>query len=128
MASLKEKVIETAVKAYESSLPAEAGLAVADNTGVGTNRRDPEGPRNPAVPVLSVRNRETKEFIALMLACSMHPTVLHEDSTLVSADFPGMTKGLPEREDSLLPYTLQHKSRGKSVSPACYQKQHLRGG
>jgi hypothetical protein len=27
-----------------------------------------------------------------MVICSMHPTVLHEDSTLVSGDFPGMTR------------------------------------
>jgi hypothetical protein len=27
-----------------------------------------------------------------MLVCSMHPTVLHEDSTLVSGDFPGMAR------------------------------------
>ena len=27
-----------------------------------------------------------------MLACSMHPTVLHEDSTLVSGDFPGLSR------------------------------------
>ena len=27
-----------------------------------------------------------------MLVCSMHPTVLHEDSTLISGDFPAMTR------------------------------------
>ena len=27
-----------------------------------------------------------------MLVCSMHPTVLHEDSTLVSGDFFGMAR------------------------------------
>jgi hypothetical protein len=27
-----------------------------------------------------------------MVVCSMHPTVLHEDSTLFSGDFPGMTR------------------------------------
>jgi hypothetical protein len=30
--------------------------------------------------------------MACMLICSMHPTVLHEDSTLISADFPGMAR------------------------------------
>jgi hypothetical protein len=39
-----------------------------------------------------VRNTGDKSNIACMLVCSMHPTVLHEDSTLISADFPGMTR------------------------------------
>jgi neutral ceramidase len=30
--------------------------------------------------------------VAAMVVCSMHPTVLHEDSTLVSGDFPAMTR------------------------------------
>ncbi len=27
-----------------------------------------------------------------MLVCCMHPTVLHEDSKLISRDFPGMAR------------------------------------
>jgi len=89
---LKNQIIHAAVMAKSSARPAEIGLKIADNTGTGTNRRNPDGPRNPIVPVLSVRETITKNPIALMLACSMHPTVLHEDSLLVSADFPGMTR------------------------------------
>jgi len=39
------------------------------------------------VPMMLVRNRDG-EFIAGLLVCNMHPTVLHEDSTLFSSDFP----------------------------------------
>jgi hypothetical protein len=31
-------------------------------------------------------------YIAAMIICSMHPTVLHEDSTLISGDFPAFTR------------------------------------
>jgi len=44
------------------------------------------------VPVLAVRDAGGGVFLAVMLVCSMHPTVLHEDSTLVSGDFPAMTR------------------------------------
>ncbi len=71
---------------------ARAGLAVADGSGVGTNRRDPSGPADPQVPVLLVKEADTEEFIACMLVYSMHPTVLHEDSTLISGDFPSFTR------------------------------------
>jgi neutral ceramidase len=114
--SLKEKLCSTAERAVSGAKPAELGLAVADNTGVGTNRRDPDGPRNPVVPVLSVRNADTKEFIALMLACSMHPTVLHEDSTLISADFPGMTKAYLKKQVASCP-VLYHTSPAGNQSP-----------
>jgi hypothetical protein len=68
------------------------GLAIADGACVGTNRHNPAGPRDPQVPVLAVRDRQTGVYLAIMTVCSMHPTVLHEDSKLVSADFPGAAR------------------------------------
>jgi hypothetical protein len=65
-------------------------LVVADGTGVGTNRRDVSGPADPEVPVLIVRSEG--EPLACMAVYSMHPTVLHEDSTLISGDFPALTR------------------------------------
>ena len=65
----------------------------ADSTGVGTNRRDPKnGPAHHDVPVITVRNPDTQKMLGMMLVGSMHPTVLHEDSTLVTADFPGFAR------------------------------------
>ena len=72
--------------------PAEVGLAIADGSCVGGNRHDPAGPSDPEVPVLAVRDRDHGTFLAAMVVCSMHPTVLHEDSTLISGDFPAMTR------------------------------------
>ncbi len=94
---LEEGIVEAGIAAVRAMQPAEIGLSIADATGIGTNRRDPEGPSDLAVPVLSART-EKGEPIGCMLICSMHPTVLHEDSTLVSADFPGMARRYLKRE------------------------------
>jgi len=89
---MEDRIVEAAMKAYRSAQPAEAGLAIGDATGVGTNRRDPDGPCDMDVPVLWVRSTSDGSNIALMLVCCMHPTVLHEDSTLISGDFPGLSR------------------------------------
>ncbi len=86
-----DRMVESGIKAYEDARPARAGTAVADATGIGTNRRDPCGPADLEVPVLLVKGLDG-ENIACMQISSMHPTVLHEDSTLVSGDFPGMAR------------------------------------
>lgn len=89
----ESQLVAAGVKAIESAEPARLGVTLADATGIGTNRRDPSGPADLSVPVLAVkrRNRDAPP-IALMLICSMHPTVLHEDSTLISGDFPGLAR------------------------------------
>lgn len=89
---MEDCIVDAAVKAFGNAQDAKIGLAIADDTGVGTNRRDTAGPADHNVPVLMVKNRETDKNIACMLVCSMHPTVMHEDSTLVSGDFPGLAR------------------------------------
>ncbi len=84
---MEERSVEAACQAYLKAEPVEIGLVKGDATGVGTNRHDPGGASDMEVPMMLVRNRDG-EFIAGLLVCSMHPTVLHEDSTLFSGDFP----------------------------------------
>ena len=84
---VEEQTVYSACQAYKKSEPAEIGFIVADATGVGTNRHNPAGLKDMDVPVMLVRNK-SQEYIAAMLVCNMHPTILHEDSTLFSADFP----------------------------------------
>ena len=93
---LEDGIVAAARDAHAAARPAQIGLAVADGSAVGGNRRDPTGPSNPRVPVLVVRAADGAP-IAAMLVCSMHPTVLHEDSTLISGDFPAMMRQYLQR-------------------------------
>ncbi len=88
---LEDGIVTAGEQACAAARTAEAGLVVADGTSVGTNRHDPAGPRDPEVPVLLVRGTDGA-WIGAMFVCCMHPTVLHEDSTLVSGDFPAITR------------------------------------
>jgi hypothetical protein len=89
---IEDRIIECASLAAKDPKPAEAALAVADATGVGTNRRDPGGAKDLSVPVLVVRDAASQKPAAAMLVCCMHPTVLHEDSTMISGDFPALAR------------------------------------
>jgi len=92
MARCVDQIVVAAERAIKEAQPAEIGLGVATVEGVGTNRHDPSGPTDPDVPVLVARAVETRKPIGCLLVYGMHPTVLHEDSTLVSGDFPYFTR------------------------------------
>jgi neutral ceramidase len=95
---MEERMITAGVQAFQNAQPAEIGLTVADATGIGTNRHHSSGPSDLEVPVLVVRNKNNKQYIACMLVCCMHPTVLHEDSKLYSGDFPGIAREIIQKE------------------------------
>jgi len=87
---LEDGIVHAGVAACKNLRRAELGLAIAHVEGIGTNRRDPKGPADPEIPVLAVRDADTHAWIGIHEIYAMHPTVLHEDSTLVSGDFPAM--------------------------------------
>ncbi|MGI8783867.1 MAG: neutral/alkaline non-lysosomal ceramidase N-terminal domain-containing protein [Acidobacteriota bacterium] len=89
---MEDGMVSAGVRAFGAATSAQAGLAVADAAGIGTNRRDPAGPADLQVPVLMLRTADGRRNIACMLVCCMHPTVLHEDSKLVSGDFPALAR------------------------------------
>lgn len=94
---VEDRMCETAIRAFQAGEPAEIGYALAVAEETGSNRHDPRGPSDAEVPVLIVRSRSHKRPLACMLVHAMHPTVLHEDSTLVSADFPHFTRAFLRR-------------------------------
>lgn len=112
------QVVTAAEAAVRSAVPAEIGFALARSEGVGTNRHDPAGPADPDVPVLVTRSLATGIPIACLLVCAMHPTVLHEDSKLISADFPGFTRRFL-RQQALPPScpVLYHQGASGNQSP-----------
>ncbi len=89
---LVQNIIESATEAFSNAQPAMLGFAVADATGIGTNRHDPSGPSYLGVPLLVARGLQDQSIVGLMCVCSMHPTVLHEDSTMISGDFPAYAR------------------------------------
>lgn len=85
-------VVAAAREAAAEALPAELAWTRADARGVGGNRLSANGVTDPECGVLVVRERRSRRPLAVSLTYGMHPTVLHEDSTLVSSDFPHYTR------------------------------------
>lgn len=113
-----EQMIAAGQRAVAAARPAEIGLVVARASGVGTHRHDPAGPTDPDAPVLVARGSDDHAPIAAMLVYGMHPTVLHEDSTLISADFPCFTRRyLQERVLGARCPVLYHNGASGNQSP-----------
>jgi len=89
---LEDGIVAAAERACAEARPAKVGLGIADGSGLGGNRHDPKGVSIPVVPVLAVQSIKDDSYIGVMVVCSMHPTVLHEDSTVISGDFPGLAR------------------------------------
>jgi neutral ceramidase len=87
-----QAIIDAASEAYLQAEPAQAAVTTATAVGVGGNRHSADGPSDPTVEIVYLRRRDNSAPLALCMVYSMHPTVLHEDSTLVSADFPGYAR------------------------------------
>lgn len=92
LAFVSRAIVEVAVAAWADIVPAEVAVTTGYVEGVGGNRHDPHGPRDGRPGILYLRAKPSGRPLALSLTYAMHPTVLHEDSTLVSADFPGYTR------------------------------------
>lgn len=99
--------VEAGVQAVENAVPAELAFVIGDATGVGTNRHNPDGAKDMEVPAMVLCNKKA-EYIGCLLVCNMHPTILHEDSTLYSGDFPHFIRE-----------TLQHDWLGENC-PVVY--------
>jgi neutral ceramidase len=85
---VEDRVIESVDRAARVAVPAEIAWTTADARGVGGNRLSPSGVTDPEVGILAVREAGGDRLLAMAAIYGMHPTVLHEDSTLVSSDFP----------------------------------------
>ncbi len=114
--SLLHGIVEAACEAYRNAQPAEICQTVSRVTGLGTNRHDPRGPSLPEVPILIVRSLQDGSLIGLMCVCSMHPTVLHEDSTLISGDFPGLARKHLQSKREAIP-VVYHMGAAGNQSP-----------
>ena len=88
LAEFRAGIIDAATAAASDLRDAELAWTAADARGAGGNRHAKDGVCDPEVGVLIVRDAATHKPFVISMTYSMHPTVLHEDSTLISSDFP----------------------------------------
>jgi neutral ceramidase len=93
LAFMREQTLAAAVDAWKTLEPARAAWTTADARSLaGGNRIDPTGAEDPEAGLLILRHASTRAPLAVLSIYGMHPTVLHEDSTLVSSDFIGFAR------------------------------------
>jgi len=89
--SLNGKIVSIVKEAVANAFVAKIGYSKGHcgrEQGIGGNRREIGGPCDPLVSVLSVADRYGSVKAALV-NYTLHPTVIHEDSAVVTADYPG---------------------------------------
>jgi len=91
---LKGKIVRLASDAASHTFDASIGtnsVLCGKEKGIGGNRRHPGGPADPLLWTVAVRD-DKNTLRAVIVKYALHPTVIHEDSTLVTADYPGYTR------------------------------------
>jgi len=89
--SLKDKLVNLIANACSNTFEAKIGIdkgICGKEKGIGGNRRDPDGPADPEVWIIGIKDKKDK-WRAALVKYSLHPTVIHEESTVVTADYPG---------------------------------------
>lgn len=119
---LVDKLVQVYVEAFQNKKECKIALTTADGSGVGGNRRSKTDAVDPEVPVIVLKNAETDKIFALSTIYCMHPTVLHEDSNLCSADFPGYTREYIKRELGEDVISLYHTGPAGNQSPRHFIK------
>jgi len=117
---LVDKLIEVFMNAYNNMRVCKIAITTADGTGVGGNRRNKTDAIDPEIPIIVLKETETDRIFALSVVYCMHPTVLHEDSRLYSADFPGYTREYINRKFGDEVTFLYHTGPSGNQSPRHY--------
>jgi neutral ceramidase len=104
MADLRHKLVSLVKEAWDGRFEAAVGVEkgfCGRESGVGGNRRNPNETADPEVWVLAVKDSAGR-IRGSMVKYSLHPTFLHSDNFLVSADYPGcIRKCLAEKKPGM---------------------------
>ncbi len=119
---LTDRIIEVYIAAFKNKKEAEIVFTTADASGVGGNRRSKTDATDPEVPILLLRDSKSRKLFALSTVYCMHPTILHEDSKLYSADFPGYTREYIKKEFGEEIVFLYHTGPAGNQSPRHFIK------
>ncbi|MEN8193642.1 MAG: neutral/alkaline non-lysosomal ceramidase N-terminal domain-containing protein [Bacteroidota bacterium] len=117
---LIDNIVDIYIQAYENKKESTIAITTADGTGVGGNRRSVSDATDPEIPVIVLKDAETEKIFAVSTIYCMHPTVLHEDSKLYSADFPGFTRQYIKNELGNGVISLYHTGPSGNQSPRHY--------
>ena len=87
---LKTRLVELIISCKQNAFEAEftSGTAICGaESGIGGNRRIPGGPADPLVSVMAVCDMD-KKVRGVFVNYTLHPTFIHEWSTVCTADYP----------------------------------------
>ncbi len=102
---LKQKIVDIICEAKNTAFPAyfACGTEICGaESGVGGNRRILGGPHDPAVSVWAIKDK-SDTIRGIMVNYTLHPTFIHEWSTVCTADYPYYLKlELEEKEPNAL--------------------------
>lgn len=89
----REAVVEAS--ATQRDVTVRAGYGTDPN--VARNRRRPDGPQDPALPVLQLVH-DDGTALATLVSYACHPVVLGADNQLLTADYPGTVRRVLEEQ------------------------------
>ena len=92
---IERTFVELIGKASEDTFDAELGSYIGvcgADRGVGGNRRVKGGLCDPTVNVIAIRDKESETVRGIWLCYALHPTYLHAENVLVSADYPSFIR------------------------------------
>lgn len=98
---LTRKIAGAVTNATHHMQEVQVGTLSGTVEDIGKNRRDPAYVNDPDVPVTVLEGADGPVSILYSYAC--HPTVLHQDNRLISADFPGFSNLQLEKLSTALP-------------------------
>ena len=87
---IQEKLCTIIKEATENTFDAKIGFGVGkcgSEQGIGGNRRNPDGVCDPSVNVVGVKDMNDN-WKGCLINYALHPTVIHSESTVVTADYP----------------------------------------
>lgn len=87
---LENNLVGIAVSACNNAFEAKIGIEkgyCGKEQGIGGNRRDPNGPSDPSVWTIGVQDLQGN-WRGCLVKYALHPTVIHAESTVVTADYP----------------------------------------
>lgn len=87
---VRDRIAEAVKDAADHLFDAQIGFGkgtCGKESGMGGNRHDPDGPQDPDVTVMAIRDL-TGDLRGCLVHYAMHPTVLQADNNQLSADFP----------------------------------------